>query len=61
MVPDTDYRGKLTVEEVTEWCEKNLAHYKVPKLIEFRGEIPKTDAFKIDHKKLREELFIVKD
>ena len=61
VVPDTDYRGKLTVEEVTEWCEKNLAHYKVPKIVEFRGEIPKTDAFKIDHKKLRAELFLVKE
>jgi long-chain acyl-CoA synthetase len=60
VVPDTDYRGKLTEEEVLDWCEKNLAHYKVPKIVEFRGEIPKTDAFKIDHKKLREELFLVK-
>ena len=61
VVPDTDYRGKLTEQEVIEWCEKNLAHYKVPKIVEFRGEIPKTDAFKIDHKKLREELFLVKE
>jgi len=61
VVPDIDYRGKLEQEEVRDWCEKNLAHYKVPKIIEFRGEIPKTDAFKIDHKKLREELFLVKE
>jgi len=61
VVPDIDYRGKLEKEEVRDWCEKNLAHYKVPKIIEFRGEIPKTDAFKIDHKKLREELFLVKE
>ncbi|MDH5595952.1 MAG: AMP-binding protein [Candidatus Bathyarchaeota archaeon] len=61
VVPDIDYRGKLEKEEVREWCEKNLAHYKVPKIIEFRGEIPKTDAFKIDHKKLRQELFLVKE
>jgi long-chain acyl-CoA synthetase len=61
VVPDTDYRGKLSEEEVTEWCEENLAHYKVPKIVEFRGEIPKTDAFKIDHKKLRDELFLVKE
>lgn len=61
VVPETDYRGKLSGEEVIEWCEQNLAHYKVPKIVEFRGEIPKTDAFKIDHKKLREELFLVKE
>jgi len=61
VVPETDYRGKLTAEEVIEYCEKNLAHYKVPRLIEFRGEVPKTDAFKVDHKKLREELFLLKE
>ena len=61
VVPDIDYRGKLTEEEVTKWCEQNLAHYKVPKIIEFRGEVPKTDAFKVDHKKLREELFVLKE
>jgi long-chain acyl-CoA synthetase len=61
VVPEIDYRGKLTAEEVINWSEKNLAHYKVPKIVEFRGEIPKTDAFKIDHKKLRDELFLVED
>jgi len=61
VVPEIDYRGKLTEEEVIDYCEKNLAHYKVPKIIEFRGEVPKTDAFKVDHKKLREELFVLKE
>ena len=61
VVPDLDYRGKLTEEEVIDYCTKNLAHYKVPKLIEFRGEVPKTDAFKVDHKKLREELFVLRE
>jgi len=61
VVPDKDYRGKLTEEEVTEYCKKNLAHYKVPKIIEFRGEVPKTETFKVDHKKLRQELFLLKE
>ncbi|MDH5450382.1 MAG: long-chain fatty acid--CoA ligase [Candidatus Bathyarchaeota archaeon] len=61
VVPDIDYRGKLTEEEVIDYCSKNLAHYKVPKLIEFRGEVPKTDAFKVDHKKLRDELFVLRE
>lgn len=61
VVPEIDYRGKLTEEEVIKWCEERLAHYKVPKIIEFRGEVPKTDAFKVDHKKLREELFILEE
>jgi len=57
VVPEIDYRGKITKEEILAWCEERLAHYKVPKLVEFRGEIPKTDVGKADHKKLREELF----
>ncbi len=61
VVPDIDYRGKLMEEEVVDYCEKNLAHYKVPKIIEFRGEVPKTETFKVDHKKLREELFVLEE
>jgi len=57
IVPETDYRGKLTEEEVKKYCEDKLAPYKIPKIIEFRGEVPKTDVMKVDHKKLREELF----
>jgi len=57
VVPKPDYRGKVTQEELQKWCEERLAHYKVPKIIEFRGEVPKTDVMKVDHKKLREELF----
>jgi hypothetical protein len=26
-------------------------------MIEFRGEVPKTDVEKVDHKRLREEIF----
>ena len=57
VVPEAIYRGKITEEEVVNYCEGKLAHYKVPKIVEFRGEIPKTDVMKVDHKKLREELF----
>jgi long-chain acyl-CoA synthetase len=55
VVPEADYRGKLTEDEITKWCEERVAHYKVPKIVEFRGEVPKTDVGKIDHKRLREE------
>jgi long-chain acyl-CoA synthetase len=40
-----------------KYCEERLAHYKVPKIVEFRGEVPKTDVGKVDHKRLREEIF----
>jgi len=57
VVLEPDYRGKVSKEEILSWCEERLAHYKVPKIVEFRGEIPKTDVGKADHKKLRKELF----
>jgi long-chain acyl-CoA synthetase len=57
IVCEADYRGKINEEEIVKYCEERLAHYKVPKIIEFRGEVPKTDVGKVDHKRLRQELF----
>jgi len=45
----------LTEEEVIEFCKANLAAYKVPKLVEFRKELPKTMVGKILRRVLREE------
>jgi long-chain acyl-CoA synthetase len=56
VVLETDARGKVSEEEITKYCEDNLAHYKVPKIVEFRGELPKTDVGKVSHRELREEL-----
>jgi long-chain acyl-CoA synthetase len=49
-------RGRLSEEEITKYCSERLAHYKVPKIVEFRGELPKTDVGKVSHRELREEL-----
>lgn len=38
--------------EILEYCKGNLAKYKIPKHIEFIDELPKTEAGKIDKKKL---------
>ena len=56
VVLETDARGKVAEEEIIKYCEENLAHYKVPKIVEFRGELPKTDVGKVSHRELREEL-----
>ncbi len=45
----------LTAEELVDYCKKNLAAYKVPKLVEFRDELPKTAVGKILRKVLRAE------
>jgi long-chain acyl-CoA synthetase len=44
-----------TAEEITDFCKKKLAPYKVPKIIEFRPELPKTAVGKILRKELRAE------
>jgi long-chain acyl-CoA synthetase len=44
-----------TVEEITRWCEERLAPFKVPKLIEFRSELPKTMVGKFLRRVLVEE------
>ena len=55
VVLQSEARGKISEEEIAEFCRENLAHYKVPKVIEFRGELPKTDVGKVSRRELREE------
>jgi long-chain acyl-CoA synthetase len=55
VVLQSEARGKISEEDVIEFCKENLAHYKVPRIIEFRGELPKTDVGKVSRRELREE------
>jgi len=55
VVLESEARGKVSEEDVIKFCSENLAHYKVPKIIEFRGELPKTDVGKVSRRELREE------
>jgi len=45
--------AQATADELTQWCRKHLAGYKVPRTIVF-AEIPKTSTGKIQKFKLRE-------
>lgn len=56
IVMEADARGKLSEEDVILYCTERLASYKVPKIVEFRGEIPKTDVGKVSRRELREEI-----
>ena len=55
VVLQAEARGKISEEDIISYCHENLAHYKVPKIIEFRGELPKTDVGKVSRRELREE------
>jgi len=50
-----DARGKLSEEDIRAFCRERLAEYRVPHLIEFRGELPKTDVGKVSRRELRDE------
>lgn len=45
----------LTVEELISHCRRNLTGYKVPRLFEFRSELPKSNVGKILRRELRNE------
>ena len=44
----------LTTEEILDFCRKSLTGYKIPKHVEFRDELPKTNVGKILRRQLRE-------
>ncbi len=43
----------LTEKEMLDYCRQNLTGYKVPKYVEFRSELPKSNVGKILRKELR--------
>jgi long-chain acyl-CoA synthetase len=45
----------LTRDQIMQHCRDNLTNYKVPKAIEFRDELPKTNVGKILRRELRDE------
>lgn len=55
IVLQPEARGKLSEDDIMEYCRAQLAEYKVPQIIEFRGELPKTDVGKVSRRELREQ------
>jgi long-chain acyl-CoA synthetase len=65
-VPD-EYRGEtvkafvvrraghedLSAEQLEVWCRERLAAYKIPRVIEFRDELPKSSVGKVLRRELR--------
>ena len=45
----------VSAEDVIQYCRDNLTGYKVPKEVEFRDDLPKTNVGKILRRELREE------
>ncbi len=47
-----NYRGKVTEEDIIDWCRKNMASYKRPHEVAIRESLPKSGAGKILKRKL---------
>ena len=45
----------MTAEDIQAFCQSQLAIYKVPKIVEFRRELPKSQVGKVLRRALREE------
>jgi long-chain acyl-CoA synthetase len=55
VVLEGEARGNLSEVDIIDYCQDKLAPYKIPKIIEFVGEIPKTDIGKVSRRELREQ------
>ena len=44
-----------TAEEIQVWCKEKLVHYKIPKFVGFRPELPKTMVGKVLRRVLQEQ------
>jgi len=45
----------LSPEEVIHWCAERLAHFKVPRYVEFRDDLPRTPTMRVRKDVLRAE------
>jgi fatty-acyl-CoA synthase len=50
-----EYRGKIAADRITHWARERMAAFKVPRIVEFVDELPRTATGKILWRKLQEE------
>ncbi|WP_221794961.1 AMP-binding protein [Oceanobacter mangrovi] len=48
-------KGDVNEADIRAWCKERLTAYKIPKHVEFRSELPKTNVGKILRRELRDE------
>jgi long-chain acyl-CoA synthetase len=45
---------KISASEIIEFCKARIADYKAPRIVDFRGTLPKSSVGKILRRQLRE-------
>jgi long-chain acyl-CoA synthetase len=48
-----DYKGKIGKQEIIDFCQDEMATFKVPRIVEFIEEIPKNAVGKLMRRALR--------
>ncbi len=51
----SEYKGKVTKDDLMKWAQENISPYKYPRIIEIVPELPKSVVGKILRRELREE------
>jgi long-chain acyl-CoA synthetase len=49
-----EYQNKITEQELINWAKENMTHYKVPRMVEFRKDLPKSMVGKVMRRELQE-------
>ncbi|MDX9887797.1 MAG: class I adenylate-forming enzyme family protein [Anaerovoracaceae bacterium] len=55
VVLNNEYKGKITEQEIIDWCKERMAKYKVPRELEFRDSIPYGNTGKLLRRVLLDE------
>jgi len=50
-----DYESRVTAQEIKDFCREHLARYAIPRIVEFRDDMPLTVTEKVFKKELRDE------
>jgi len=50
----SEYKGKITEEELINWAKENMTHYKVPRIVQFKDDLPKSMVGKVLRRELQE-------
>jgi long-chain acyl-CoA synthetase len=49
-----EYMGKVSEQDIIDFCKERLAAYKVPRIIDFRDILPKSPVGKISKHELKD-------
>lgn len=48
------HKGKVTEQDIVDWCRENMAVYKVPRIVQFADALPKSGSGKVMWRTLQE-------